>query len=458
MLARARPSVVRVEVVSHDHVCREHPFDPTQGEYFGAPPLDGCLGSSVGSGVVAEGGGFVLTNDHVVASAVGVRVVDAGGRRLRARLVGSDPPTDLAVVRVEGADLRPARFASGGRLRVGDRVFAFGVPFGLPLSASSGMVSALPDDEESGFLQTDAPLNPGNSGGPLLDDRGEVVGINLAILRGAQGIGFAIPVARALRIYRAIRSGGGVVRGTIGIELQALTPDLLEALGLPNGSGALVADVRPGGPADRAGIRRGDIIRSVGTEVVGSAEGFEKRIRVSAPGVRLRVGLLRDRRALDIEVAVDPARLVPPEVERGPVPGHDLGFGVTNLTEALARDRGLPWDPNARVLVAAVRPDSRAAEAGLEEEDLILEVDRRAVPDVASFRASVEGRLRPGERFLFLVRREGATRYVVLTLPPPVPRERIALGRGASPVPLYRGAGLRNQFTTTRSAGRSWKW
>ncbi len=458
MLARARPSVVRVEVVSHDRVCREHPFDPTEGEYFGAPPLDGCLGSSVGSGVVAEAGGFVLTNHHVVANAVAVRVVDGDGRRLRARLVGSDPPTDLAVVQVEGADLRPARFASGGGLRVGDHVFAFGVPFGLPLSASSGMVSALPDDEESGFLQTDAPLNPGNSGGPLLDDRGEVVGINVAILRGAQGIGFAIPVARALRIYRILRSGGGVVRGTIGVELQPLTPALLGALGLPDERGALVADVRPGGPAERAGIRRGDLLRSVGTEAVGSAEGFERRIRESAPGARLRVGLLRDGRALEVEVAVDPARLAPPEVDMGAGPGHDRGVGVTNLTEALARDRGLPWDPNARVLVAAVHADSGAAEAGLEAGDLILEVDRRVVPDVASFRASVEGRLRPGERFLFLVRRGGATRYMVLTLPPPVPQEGIAVRRGASPLTPYRGAGFRNHSATTRSAGRSWKW
>lgn len=417
VIANLRRSVVRIEVIAREHECRIHPFGPADGDYFGAPTLDGCLSSSIGSGVAVESGGLILTNHHVVANAVRIRVITSTGAVFSAHSMGSDPVTDLAVLRVDGPAPPPAQFARPGSLRVGDSVYALGVPFGLDLSASSGIVSALPQDDETDLLQTDVPLNPGNSGGPLVDSAGDIVGINVSILAHGQGISFAIPGSRALEICQVLKANGRVVRGTIGVEVQPLSEEIASLLSLQDPVGVLVAGVQSGGAAERAGLVRGDAVRAVASEAITRVEQFEGLIRAAAPGQSLQFRLERQRKTMEVKVIVDELR-GPTEPMQRVMPGHELGFGVMNLTDEIAERMSLPPDLSSRVIVVSLWPDSNAAEAGLREGDVILEVDRQPVHDVGEFRQVMTDRIVPGDKFLLLVQRGARSRYVVITLRP----------------------------------------
>jgi Do/DeqQ family serine protease len=309
----ALPAVVHIFTSQE---VRRHPFgnDPVFRHFFGDRfGNDTQRQSGLGSGVVVSADGLVLTNNHVVESADEIEIAFHDGRKAKAKLVGSDPESDLAVLRVaDSRPLTPITFAQADSLRIGDVVLAIGNPFGVGQTVTSGIVSALGRthlgiNTFENFIQTDAAINPGNSGGALVDSNGHLVGINTAIYSqsgGSMGIGFAIPVSLAQSVMEQIVKTGTVTRGWIGVEVQDMTPELAESFGVKPDEGALIAGVMRGGPADRAGVKPGDVLLSVGGKRVKDAQVMLDLIAALAPGEQAVFGLFRAGKPLELQIVV----------------------------------------------------------------------------------------------------------------------------------------------------------
>ena len=312
---KAIPAVVHV-FTSQEVKGPRHPFinDPIFRHFFGDRfGEQSQRRSGLGSGVVVSPEGYVLTNFHVIDGADEIEVAHNDGRKYKARVVGSDPESDLAVLRIPADHKLPViAFGSSDTLRVGDVVLAIGNPFGVGQTVTSGIVSALGRSHLGintfeNFIQTDAAINPGNSGGALVDANGHLVGINTAIYSqsgGSMGIGFAIPISLAKSIMEQIIKSGAVTRGWIGVEMQEITPELAESFGLPNTKGALIAGVMRGGPADRAGIRPGDILLMIAGKPVSNSQGMLELIAGLTPGSESQLKIRRDSKELDLPVAI----------------------------------------------------------------------------------------------------------------------------------------------------------
>ena len=311
MIRKVSPAVVNIAirgVVSGGGPHDDLGEDPFYNRFFHSPPGKGPDEqpfAATGSGVIVDARhGYILTNAHVVDHASGITVTLEDGRSLKAKLVGTDPPTDIAVVRVHARGLTQIRLGDSAQLAVGDFVVAIGNPFGLPHSVTSGIVSGLkrsgfsPDDFED-YIQTDASINPGNSGGALVDLRGDLVGINTAILSGSGdniGIGFAIPINTAARVMRQLIEYGAVDRGQLGVSVYAVTPEMARSLGLPKATGGLVAQVIPGSAAEKAGVHAGDVITAVAGRSVKSNTDLRDALGFLRVGDRVSIDLLRDGR------------------------------------------------------------------------------------------------------------------------------------------------------------------
>jgi Do/DeqQ family serine protease len=309
----ALPAVVHVFTSQE---VRRHPFsnDPVFRHFFGDRfGNDTQRQSGLGSGVVVSADGLMLTNNHVVESADEIEIAFHDGRKAKAKLVGSDPESDLAVLRIaDSQPLTPITFAQAESLRIGDVVLAIGNPFGVGQTVTSGIVSALGRthlgiNTFENFIQTDAAINPGNSGGALVDSNGHLVGINTAIYSqsgGSMGIGFAIPVSLAKSVMEQIIKTGTVTRGWIGVEVQDMTPELAESFGVKPDEGALIAGVMRGSPADRAGVKPGDVLLSVGGKRVRDAQVMLDLIAALAPGEKAAFGLFRAGKPLELQIVV----------------------------------------------------------------------------------------------------------------------------------------------------------
>ncbi len=309
----ALPAVVHIFTSQE---VRRHPFanDPVFRHFFGDRfGNDTQRQSGLGSGVVVSADGLVLTNNHVVESADEIEVAFHDGRKTKAKLVGADPESDLAVLRIiSDKPLTPITFATAESLRIGDVVLAIGNPFGVGQTVTSGIVSALGRthlgiNTFENFIQTDAAINPGNSGGALVDSNGHLVGINTAIYSqsgGSMGIGFAIPVSLAKNVMEQIIKSGTVTRGWIGVEVQDMTPELAESFGVKADAGALIAGVMRGSPADKAGVKPGDVLLSVNQRPVKDAQVMLELIAALAPGEKALFGLMREGKALDVQISV----------------------------------------------------------------------------------------------------------------------------------------------------------
>ena len=312
---KALPSVVHV-FTTQEVKAPQHPFfnDPFFRHFFGDRfDLQPQRRSGLGSGVIVSAEGYILTNNHVVEAADDIEVALQDGRKFKAKLAGADPDSDLAVLRINtGAKLPAITLAQPESIRVGDWVLAIGNPFGVGQTVTSGIVSALGRSHLGintfeNFIQTDAAINPGNSGGALVDTRGDLIGINTAIYSqsgGSMGIGFAIPVSLAKSVMDQIIRSGGVTRGWIGIEVQEITPELAESFRLRDTKGAMIAGVMRGGPADRAGVRPGDILIAVAGKAIGNAQGMLELIAGQTPGAQVPIKLRRDGKELDLSVTV----------------------------------------------------------------------------------------------------------------------------------------------------------
>jgi len=394
------------------------PFEDFFGHFGGrgrnAPDLKQ---QGIGSGFIMSKDGYILTNNHVVEDADEIKVKLASGNEFTGKIVGRDPKTDLALIKITGAsDLQPLKLGNSDDLKVGNWVVAVGSPFGLEQTVTAGIVSAKGRVIGSGpydnFIQTDASINPGNSGGPLINLRGEVVGINTAIIASGQGIGFAIPINMAKEIAPQLQKRGHVTRGLLGVAIQDVTPDLAKSLGLKESKGALVSQVVPGGPADKAGFEQGDVIVQFDGQTINASKDLPRIVAATPVGKTVMVKLLRDGKEVERQTKIgemEEANAAAPA--KSPV-HPSMGITVQNLTPQIAQELGLP--KSTGVVVTEVVPDSPAAEAGIQTGDVIKSVNRKPVKTVDEF-AALAGKAKASGNILLLVQRGANSQFVAVT-------------------------------------------
>ncbi len=421
------PSVVNIKVVKVEKVGFNRPEmeipDGPAGDLFKrffhempqAPESRRTQGA--GSGVIISKDGYVLTNNHVVEGAKEVTVTFANQKEYKAQVVGRDPKTDLAVLKVKSKESFPAvSLGDSDQLQVGDWVVAIGNPFGLNNTVTSGIVSAKgrvigagPYDD---FIQTDASINPGNSGGALLNMKGELVGINTAIIPNGQGIGFAIPVNTGKPLVPQLISKGEVTRGYLGVNIQSITPELAKALKLQDRKGALVADVVSGGPADHGGIKRGDVIIAYNGKVVEDSRHLPVLGAATPVNQEATVTILRNGREQKLSMKVGQLPEDKTVSEKPVHPAADKwGLQLRDVNPQIAQQFNLKEDKG--VVVAGIEPGSRAAEAGMQRGDLILEVNRQPVGSVKDFLEDID-RSTDKTQLLLLVQRDNGKFFIPL--------------------------------------------
>jgi len=405
---KVTPAVVNIRA---EHIRRGGDLGPLFDEYFGDlfkqhPPRQ-RQAQSLGSGFLLTSDGYILTNEHVIKGAEQISVRLSDQRVYRGEVVGVDPRTDVAVLKIETEEELPTVvFGDSDRIRVGEWALAIGNPFGLDRTLTVGVISAtgranvgIEDYED--FIQTDASINPGNSGGPLLNIYGEVIGINTAIVASGQGIGFAIPVNLARLIADQLMETGDVTRGWLGVSIQPMTAELAESFGLQRITGALVNQVVAGSPAEKAGLLRGDVLLSLeGKEIRGVRE-LQLLVASTPVGKTVRVGILRDGDSRDLEVTI----VAMPEAPQ---------LAARKQQEQAQRSLGLklrPADEPPGVMVEEVDPESMAARAGVVPGDLILSVNRQEVDSLERFNELVAA-LPAGRNVVLLIQRGEVTLYL----------------------------------------------
>ncbi len=370
-----------------------------------------------GSGFFVTKDGYIVTNNHVVEKASKVNVTLHNGQKFVAKVVGTDPKTDLAVIKIEGNNYPILRFGDSDQLEVGDWAIAIGNPFGLQTTLTVGVVSAkgrnqlhIADFED--FIQTDAAINPGNSGGPLLNVEAEVIGVNTAIVSGSGGylgIGFAIPSNMAKQIMQQLISQGQVTRGFMGVTLQAVDSDLASVYKLKNAQGAFVTDVVKGSPAELAGLKREDIIIGYNGMPVDSLSSFRNYVALLTPGSLLKLKVIRDGKEVEISVTV--TQLTDDKASSAKTPDKKLGFQAQEMTAELAQRLNVLESEG--VVISSVEPGSAADDAALRAGTVILAVNRKKVSNMAEFLAALEA-VSDEECVLLMVRQGGMIRLVAL--------------------------------------------
>jgi serine protease Do len=402
--------------------------DPFFRRFFGSPFDDNggrrqprtFKERSLGSGVIVTGDGYILTNNHVVDGASEVRVKLSDGRDLKATVVGRDPKTDLALLKVDATHLPVIPMGDSSRLQVGEPVMAIGNPFGLEQTVTTGIVSAtgrvIGEGPYDDFIQTDASINPGNSGGPLINSQGQVVGINTAIFSqsgGSVGIGFAIPAKLAESVVTQLAESGHVVRGWLGVAIQPVTPDLAKSFNLSAPTGALVSSVVDGSPAMGAGVKQGDIITEYDGRKVARADDLPKAVADTPVGRQVSLGIVRDGKPMTLKVAI--AKLEDHEVAAatGSSAKPSLGVSVQALDPALTRQLG--QKDTRGVVIREVRDGSPADAAGLRPGDVIAEVDHRQLTSAQDLQQAL-ARHDKKAPLLMLVHRQDQSMYVAVTL------------------------------------------
>lgn len=380
---------------------------------------------SLGSGVIASEDGYIITNNHVIEQAEEIRVTLLDKRSFKARLIGADPKTDIAVVKVDAKDLPSVQWGDSDKLQVGEFVLAIGNPFGLSHTVTMGIISAvgranvgIADYED--FIQTDAAINPGNSGGPLVNIKGELIGINTAIFSRTgsyQGIGFAVPSNMVRLVMGQLEAKGKVTRGWLGVTIQELTPELSQKFGLKQSKGALVGDISKGSPAEKSGMKRGDIITEYNGKKVKDVGNLRNMVAQSKIGTEVPVTILRSDKEYTMKVLIAELPRELAESSQRSAPGEQTpegltGLNVMELSKEVARQLGLGKEEKG-VVVIRVDPGSAAEEAGLRKGDVIQEVNRKRVERLDDYNNITSG-LQPGDTILLFVNRGGKKFYVTL--------------------------------------------
>ena len=395
--------------------------DPFQGffhQFFGDMPRT-FRTHSLGSGFIIREDGYVVTNNHVVDGATEIAVKLSDGREFPAKIVGRDEKTDLALLKIDAKGLPVLPFGDSDKLQVGEPVMAIGNPFGLEGTVTTGIVSAegrvIGEGPYDNFIQTDASINPGNSGGPLVNTAGQVVGIDTAIFSqsgGSVGIGFAIPINMAKTILPQLEAKGHVTRGWLGVSIQPVTPELAKAMQLPKEEGALVAQVLPDSPAQKAGLQAGDVIVEYDGHAIAKAEDLPRLVAGTPVEQTATVKVLRDGKPLTVTAQI--AQMPEPQkMAEATSPARErLGLAVQPLTPALAKQLGVP--DTSGLVVAEVKDGSPAAEAGIQPGDVIVQVNRKPTRTVAELRQALAAQ-KAGEPTLFQIHRKDASLFVAVT-------------------------------------------
>ncbi len=392
-------------------------FGDDSSQQFSAPRQQREQG--LGSGVIVSPNGYIVTNNHVVDGATDVTVTLSDKRDFKAKVIGSDAKTDIAVLRVDATGLPSIVIGDSSKVQVGDYALAVGNPFGVGKTVTMGIVSAmgrtnLGIEDYEDFIQTDAPINPGNSGGALVNDRGELIGINTAILangsEGNQGIGFAIPVNLARTVMDEIIRNGRVTRAYLGILPQDVTPAIQKAFGATTSAGALVGDVTPNSPAAKSGVERGDIILELNGKAVTGANDLRMRISMMRPDSVVRLKVLRGGapREIAATLAELPTERATANTGDDSVQSALAGISVENLDSDSAEQLGLPANSTG-VVVTAISPSSPAADSGLQRGDVIQEVNRQPVKNTSDFKRAIRA---SKDKPVLLVNRRGSTMYL----------------------------------------------
>ncbi|NKE72900.1 DegQ family serine endoprotease [Candidatus Manganitrophus noduliformans] len=428
---RMTPTVVNISTTSL-HGGRDLPsLDPFSEDsffkrFFGDSPSHlRQVQGQIGSGVIIDPNGYIVTNHHVIADAKEIRVILNDRRAFSAKVVGSDIKSDLAVVKIDARNLPSASWGDSSKLQVGEYVLAIGNPFGLMETVTLGIISAvgranvgIADYED--FIQTDAPINPGNSGGALVNIRGELIGVNTAIFSeggGSMGIGFAIPSNMAKPVMESLMKAGRVVRGWLGISIQEVTPELAKEFGLSKPKGVLVGDLLINGPADKAGLRRGDIILEADGEPVESVGQFRNLTASASVGSPLKLNIYREGRPQTIGVTVEEnvgeaAREAPPQAEQRETSAPMDGIEVRDISPEALEERILN---NSRegVVVEGVATGSGGEEAGLRQGDILVEVNRKPLKNVKEYETMIS-KMKKDQTVLLLVDRGGRTFFMAV--------------------------------------------
>jgi serine protease Do len=393
------------------------PFEEFFERFFGGEnPQREFRRRSLGSGFIINREGYIVTNNHVVENASDIKVSLSDKEEYDAKVIGRDPKTDVALIKIEAKkDLPAVALGDSGKLRVGEWVMAIGNPFGLGHTVTTGIVSAKgriigagPYDD---FVQTDASINPGNSGGPLFNMNGEVVGINTAIVAAGQGIGFAIPINVAKDLLVQLREKGRVVRGWLGVQVQRVTPELAKSFGLDRDRGALVADVMSETPAEKAGIERGDIITEFNGRKIDEMNDLPRVVAITPPNADVPVKILRKGQEKVVQVKI--AELKEERAAAGGTLEEGLGLTVQELTPEIARNLGV--SESKGVVVTNVEEGTSADEAGIRRGDVILELNQKKVESLRDYRAAL-GRVGSTDSLLLLVRRGSNVLYMALKM------------------------------------------
>ncbi|MFZ0861721.1 MAG: DegQ family serine endoprotease [Candidatus Sulfotelmatobacter sp.] len=399
--------------------------DPFFRQFFGSPrhlPPAEQRERGLGSGVIVSPDGYILTNNHVVDQATDIKVILPDKREFKGKVVGTDPKTDIAVVKISATGLPTLPLGDSSKIQVGDYALAIGDPFGIGETATLGIVSAtgrgnLDIEDYEDFIQTDAAINPGNSGGALINARSELIGINTAILAGGgggnQGIGFAVPINLARNVMDAILKHGKVVRGYLGVAIQEVTPDIAKAFNAPAGKGALVGDVTSDGPAAKSGLKKGDVIEELDGEPVTGPNELKLKIASLAPGTVVRLKIDRNGQQRDVSVTLGelPEKAAKSALSESGANSPMRGVEIDELTPEVARELGLR--PSTKgVVVTDVDPAAPAADAGLHRGDVIEEVNRQPVSSVSEYQRVL--RQAGKEPVVLSVNRHGNTAYVVV--------------------------------------------
>ena len=436
--AAATPSVVNISTTRVIKSSEEMPLDlfddPFFRRFFGDEfphpnvPKE-HKEQSLGSGVIVSEDGYIITNNHVIEKAQEIKVLLSNKKDYKAKLIGADPKTDIAVIKIDVKGLTALPWGDSNKLKVGEIVFAIGNPFGLNQTVTRGVISAvgranvgIADYED--FIQTDAAINPGNSGGALVNVRGELIGINTAILSrtgGYQGIGFAVPSSMAKQVMDSLIRYKKVVRGWLGVSIQEVTSDLADEFGVKDLKGALVSSVMKGSPAEKTGIRQGDVILQYNGKLVEDTGHLRNMVSQTPIGTTVKVKLFRKKKEVEVEVVISelPNKLAEATLREGePEENNEgessalAGLGVRELTPDLARHFGLEENEKG-VVVVKVDPSGRLFEAGIRPGDILLQINQRNISSLDEYKIIIQ-KIKAKERLLLLIRRKGQDLFVTV--------------------------------------------
>ena len=430
LVEKVRPAVVNISTTTTVHVPghpfrhffgprEESPYSDFFKRFFGDIPDREFKQQSLGSGFIVDKNGYIITNNHVVDKADEIKVKLSEGKEYKAKVIGRDPKTDLVLIKISSLfrDLPTLPLGDSERVKVGEWVLAVGNPFGLEHTVTKGIISATGRVIGSGpydnFLQTDAPINPGNSGGPLINLKGEVIGINTAIIASGQGIGFAIPSNLAKQVFDQLKEKGKVIRGWIGVSIQSITPEMAESFQLKEPKGALVGDVVPGGPAEAGGVQRGDVIIGFDGKEIKDGSDLPRIVAQTPIKKTVVVKVIREGKETDLKVTVAEMEQEKMASLKRKAPEEDFGVVVDEITSERAREFNLR--DRTGVVVVEVAPGSPAEEANLQVGDVIKEIGRKPVRNLKDYQEGM-AKLQRSKSILLFVNRGGQTFYTSLKI------------------------------------------